>query len=961
MKPNLSQSPEDRLLDELLHEQNQGPDDAFLQQIEAAVDAGVPVLTKRPPSRLPARLAIAAAVMLSAGSVVWWQTQRHREAVVAANESRAAKEKAKAAQELLDLNKAIRDQEEKVEERRKVLATIVRTKGIIYKGTDSFYGQAGVNEDQGAQNALQTYHQLEQEKMQLETQISSLKKYEGDQQDAKDQVENTIKQQEAMLNLANDRLKSVGAMKDAPREEAIKRGLDAQDYVEAKREFETDQSKLQDMKLRQIGISSSVGSELANNDKVIVQSVREMKARAVLPSLASNNADASLPLTAAEGGQVGGKMLRNLKTIPDVRLASEQNTGDRYGSFIDQPWKTSASDPLTTFSIDVDTASYGNVRRMIREGREIPRDAVRIEECINAFSYRYAPPKGDAAFSVGAALAVCPWAPEHQLVRIAIKGREIDAAKRPASNLVFLIDVSGSMQSPDRLPLLKQSMATLVNQLDERDRVAIVVYAGSEGVALPSTRLDAEGRATVLQKLAKLEAGGSTNGGAGIKRAYEIAMQQKIDGGVNRVILATDGDFNVGVTGQSSLVALVKERAKSGVNLTVLGYGSGNLNDSMMDAITRDGNGNYFYIDSEREGRKVFLQNLTGTLVTIAKDVKIQIEFNPAKVGGYRLIGYANRVLRNEDFKNDKVDAGDIGAGHTVTAFYELTPPGAAGGTDDLKYQTTPPIPAGSNEWLTVKLRHKHPEGDASSLTEFPLTGEAAALDKTDTDFQFATAVTLFGMKLRGMDEVRETPWEKVMELAKTGLADDTNEDRAEFVGLLRKLGGVLETAEEKDGPNVRTVRHEDGSRSAFVRRPDSREVDRKNFSKDGELKMKIVYRMDAEGNPLSSRIYDGKNNLMFKVSYGYRKSVGMLVEERIFDAQVDYKDPDSGRATPTQRIIYNYDTQGKRSEPIIYNMLPGKTVEELFGIKSTSLDENTFLQGILPPPPAEVMPGNRR
>ena len=430
---------------------------------------------------------------------------------------------------------------------------------------------------------------------------------------------------------------------------------------------------------------------------------------------------------------------------------------------------------------------------MIREGRTIPKDAVRIEECINAFSYHYEQPKGEGPFSVGATLAVCPWAPAHQLVRVAIKGREIDANKRPASNLVFLIDVSGSMQSPDKLPLLKQSMATMVEQLDERDRVAIVVYAGSEGVALPSTRLDAEGRATVLAALSKLEAGGSTNGGAGIKRAYELAMKEKIAGGVNRVILATDGDFNVGVTGQESLVELVKDRAKSGVYLTVAGFGTGNLNDAMMDAITHDGNGNYFYIDSEREGRKVFLKNLTGTLVTIAKDVKIQVEFNPAKVGSYRLIGYANRVLRNEDFNNDKVDAGDIGAGHTVTAFYELTPPGAFAGTDNLKYQNASVKPATTDEWLTVKLRHKHPEGDESSKIEFPLTGDAQALDRTDADFQFATAAALFGMKLRGMEEVKETPWEKVLELAKPGLANDSTEDRAEFVELVKKLNQTRE------------------------------------------------------------------------------------------------------------------------------------------------------------------------
>jgi Ca-activated chloride channel family protein len=481
--------------------------------------------------------------------------------------------------------------------------------------------------------------------------------------------------------------------------------------------------------------------------------------------------------------------------IVDPRDATHSNSADRYGKFIDQPWKTPASDPLSTFSIDVDTASYGNVRRMILEGRSVPRDAVRIEECINAFAYHYQAPKGGAPFAVGASLAVCPWNPEHQLVRVAIKGREVDATKRPASNLVFLIDVSGSMQSRDKLPLLKQSMTTLVEQLDERDRVAIVVYAGSEGVVLPPTRLTAEGRSMVLQTLANLQAGGSTNGGAGIKRAYQLAMDGKLDGGVNRVILATDGDFNVGVTGNEELVSMVRERAKSGVYLTVLGYGTGNLNDSMMDAITRDGNGNYFYIDSEREGRKVFLRNLTGTLVTIAKDVKIQVEFNPAKVGGYRLIGYANRVLRNEDFNNDKVDAGDIGAGHTVTAFYEITPNSVAGGTDALKYLPSAKPAEPSDEWLTVKLRHKHPDGDESRRIEFPLTGTAGPIAEADRDFQFAGAVALFGMKLRGMEEVAAIGWDKVRDLAKPGLAEDADEGRAEFMSLLDHLSGVREHA----------------------------------------------------------------------------------------------------------------------------------------------------------------------
>ncbi len=682
-----SQSPEDRLLDELLREQAKRPDEAFLQQIEAAVDAG----PKTPAARQNhARFAIAAGLALAAGAGIWWLPFDRQTSTQASSQ--------------MEMRLAP-DEPERTE---------------IVPG--------GMKEDKLAKNAGEANKRVFAEGAQARL---------------------ALPEPEPLSDLAaldESSLSSAGMAAPGP---GMSAGLGGAGT----------------------GAGFGKGAGSGGSGKLF--------------GLAPQTRDAARAPATRSGDMAGG-----FANSGDV--ARDSNTGDRYGSFIDQPWKSPDRDPLSTFSIDVDTASYSNVRRMIQEGREIPRDAVRIEECINAFSYHYQQPKGDAPFAVSAALAICPWAPAHQLVRVAIKGREIETNKRPASNLVFLIDVSGSMQSPDKLPLLKQSMATLVEQLDERDRVAIVVYAGSEGVALPSTRLDAEGRATVLKSLAKLEAGGSTNGGTGIKRAYELAMKEKIAGGVNRVLLATDGDFNVGVTGQQSLVELVKDRAKGGVYLTVLGFGTGNLNDAMMDAITRDGNGNYFYIDSEREGRKVFLKNLTGTLVTIAKDVKIQVEFNPAKVGSYRLIGYSNRVLRNEDFANDKVDAGDIGAGHTVTAFYELTPPGA--GTDGLKYQTSTPKPAATtDEWLTVKLRHKHPDGDDSRLIEFPLTGEAPALDKTDADFQFSTAAALFGMKLRGMDEVKDIGWDKVLDLAKPGLAADVTEDRAEFVELVKKLAGTRE------------------------------------------------------------------------------------------------------------------------------------------------------------------------
>ncbi|MCW1922722.1 VWA domain-containing protein [Luteolibacter arcticus] len=477
------------------------------------------------------------------------------------------------------------------------------------------------------------------------------------------------------------------------------------------------------------------------------------------------------------------------KGVKDDGMAREN-----YGRLVDQPWKSPWQDALSTFSIDVDTASYTNVRRMLLDGRTVPADAVRIEELVNYFDYRYEGPKGDGPFAVHGTLATCPWKPQHLLARVAIKGREIDAKARPASNLVFLIDVSGSMQDPAKLPLLKRSMRILLDQLDERDRLGIVVYAGSEGVVLEPTTLDERGLSAAIQALEKLEAGGSTNGGAGIKRAYEMAAKHLVAGGVNRVILATDGDFNVGTTGQGDLVKLVKEGAAKGMSLSVVGFGTGNLNDAMLEAITNDGNGNYFYIDGDHEARRVFLQKLTGTLVTIAKDVKIQVEFNPGKVQAYRLIGYANRILRHEDFNNDKVDAGDIGAGHTVTAFYEIVPPGVAmpdtGKVDGLRYQKpAEKETVASDDWLTLKLRYKHPEGEVSSLIESPLKGEPQPWEKAGHDFRFASAVALFGMKLRQMSDVSDMPWQKVVEIARPAVADDPREQRSEFVEMVARHG----------------------------------------------------------------------------------------------------------------------------------------------------------------------------
>lgn len=705
MKPQFPESPEDRLLDELLDEQSRGPDHAFLAQVEAALNAGPPQAAKRPVPRHYGPLAAAAGIAIAGG---FWAMNQNSKPVGLAE---SAPQKSMRAPEHSPMIEESLNRKEALVGRRRA------TDPQPLESSASRPLCLGATPVIPIPESTNTFSDL----------------------------------------AANDESNLGGSLSSGglTGNSTTGRGLE---------------NGLRSGKGQGSGASSAGG-----------------KANSSLFGLRVET-DASAPpattyRTHPNGFNEGYVREREITPPTDVQ------TGDRYGTFIDQPWKSSNRDPLSTFSIDVDTASYSNVRRMIQEGRAVPKDAVRIEEFINAFSYHYAAPKGDGPFAVGAALADCPWAPGHQLARISIKGREIETQKRPASNLVFLIDVSGSMQSPDKLPLLKQSMETMVSQLDERDRVAIVVYAGLEGVALPSSRLDEEGRAKVLGALSKLGAGGSTNGGAGIKRAYQIAMEQKIEGGVNRVILATDGDFNVGVTGKESLVELVKDRAKGGVYLTVAGFGTGNLNDAMMDAITHDGNGNYFYIDSEREGEKVFLRNLSGTLITIAKDVKIQVEFNPAKVGSYRLIGYSNRVLRNEDFANDKIDAGDIGAGHTVTAFYELTPPGAE--TDGLKYQEALAKPGSvTNEWLTVKLRYKHPDGDESSKIEFSLTGDSAALSKAAADFQFATAAALLGMKLRGMDEAKDISWDQIIALATPGLADDGNEDRAEFVGLVKKLAG---------------------------------------------------------------------------------------------------------------------------------------------------------------------------
>ena len=487
-----------------------------------------------------------------------------------------------------------------------------------------------------------------------------------------------------------------------------------------------------------------------------------------------------------------------MPSVGGQRKQQDAQAGERYARFDENRPRTSSEQPLSTFSIDVDTASYANVRRFLTSGRLPPPDAVRIEEMVNYFRYDYPQPVGDRPFSVTLEAAECPWHSGRRLVRIGLEGRDIDRRERPAGNLVFLIDVSGSMAAANKLPLVKQALAMLVEELTENDSVAIVTYAGDAGVKLPATSGDQKGK--ILAAIESLSTGGSTHGSAGINLAYEQAAERFIPGGVNRVILATDGDLNVGVTSDEALVDLIKQKAAGGTFLTVLGFGEGNLQDAKMEKIADNGNGIYAYIDGAREARKVLVEQLTGSTITIAKDVKIQVEFNPAQVASYRLLGYENRIMAAEDFRNDRKDAGEIGAGHSVTALYEIELVGDGGegsaGAEPLKYQPPQPKPAAeaalvdgetSRELLTVKLRWKQPEGDASTLDEVPLVDRGGAFEQASADLRFAGAVAAFGMVLRNSEYKGEATLPLVAKIAASALGPDRGGYRAEFLDLVRK------------------------------------------------------------------------------------------------------------------------------------------------------------------------------
>ena len=469
-------------------------------------------------------------------------------------------------------------------------------------------------------------------------------------------------------------------------------------------------------------------------------------------------------------------------------LAVVRNT-EGYDLLVDNPFLATDVVPRSTFSIDVDRASYSNIRRFLTSGTLPPRDAVRIEEMLNYFSYDYPQPEGAEPFSVTTDVISAPWNAHHRLVRVGLQGRTARGDTLPPSNLVFLIDVSGSMYAEDKLPLLKSALRLLVNQLREEDRVAIVVYAGSAGLVLPST--SGADKRRILDAIDQLEAGGSTAGGAGLRLAYDVARRNHNDEGINRVILATDGDFNVGASSDAEMVRLIEEKRAQGTHLTVLGFGTGNLKDSKMEKLADHGNGNYAYIDNIAEARKVLVREIGGTLVTIAKDVKLQIEFNPTRVAGYRLIGYENRLLRDQDFNDDTKDAGELGAGHSVTALYEIVPVGAPDDSvirrpDSLRYQrpVTRPVASRGSELMHVQLRYKPPAGSVSRLLQHVVRDEAGS---RTTDLSFAAAVAAFGMVLRDSPYKGTATIGQVLALAEEGRGADPNGDRAEFIDLVRR------------------------------------------------------------------------------------------------------------------------------------------------------------------------------
>ena len=526
----------------------------------------------------------------------------------------------------------------------------------------------------------------------------------------------------------------------------------------------------------------------------------------------------AMPMTTRGTVAQASELRRDRRERPADRgygkeLDSSVSAGDReqYDRIRDNPFLAVSGNPRSTFSVDVDRASYGNIRRFLTQGQLPPADAVRIEEMVNYFPYNLAEPRGNAPVAITTEAMPAPWQPRHQLVRVALQARRIATDRLPPSNLVFLIDVSGSMSSPDKLPLVKQSLRLLVEQLREQDRVAMVVYAGAAGLVLPSTSGDQ--KATIMAAIDRLESGGSTAGGAGLELAYRTAREHFSRGGNNRVILATDGDFNVGPSSDAEMERLVESKRAEGTYLTILGYGTGNYQDAKMQKLAKVGNGNAAYVDDLAEARKVLVTEMGGTLVTVANDVKLQIEFNPALVASYRLIGYEDRLLRDEDFRDDKKDAGDMGAGHSVTALYEVVPVGVRGTvkvrtSDPLRYQGDEALPrvaenervSANDELLHVSLRYKTPGESTSKLITKALTMRSVRVDASD-DLRFAAAVASFGMLLRDSEYKGSATAASVLTLAR-GTEDDEDGYRAEFVGLVERWRSLSHNVARR--PDVR-------------------------------------------------------------------------------------------------------------------------------------------------------------
>jgi len=555
--------------------------------------------------------------------------------------------------------------------------------------------------------------------------------------------------------------------------------------------FETQSKQV----FKQTVIDFRLKAEVVNLQEVVVmEKVQESEMSMDVKSIQNVQMNYSTP--AYSGSPISGLFKRSATPVSTNVVYNEpipHNT-EEYDVINENIFKSPFSEALSTFSIDVDAASYSNLRRVINSGQVPQKDMVRIEEMINYFSYDYPAPKDEKPFSINMEVSQAPWNEKHQLVHIGLQGKTVDYNELAPSNLVFLIDVSGSMSSNNKLPLLRSSLKMLVNELQSNDRVAIVVYAGAAGLVLPSTPVSK--KEEIFAALDRLQAGGSTAGGAGIKLAYEVAKENLKKNGNNRVILATDGDFNVGVSSTGAMVELIEEKRKDGIFLTITGFGMGNYKDGRMEQISNAGNGNYYYIDNIKEAEKVFVKEMRGTLFTIAKDVKIQVEFNPLLVQAYRLIGYENRMLEAEDFNDDKKDAGELGAGHTVTALYEIIPVGVKSefikSVDALKYQSNSISEQDDfknsmhEELMTVKLRYKAPDGEVSKLVENTLFNTPLEINETSNNFKLSAAVAEFGMLLRDSEFKQDASYEDVLNLANNAKGKDENGYRAEFIQMVK-------------------------------------------------------------------------------------------------------------------------------------------------------------------------------